>query len=203
MKKRLMILAILAVAIGVLAVTSAMSKQPAKNDGPGYTENPTFEKIPNAPIKGIANGRPFEAQAVYFEPSFGKWSMMISDVPLNEPTGLIFDAQTFNINLPELPAPGKNYTRAMKYGDGFFQVQTSDKRGDTTSWNTDNAYVLEITKWDVNPYDEGGKIFQHAGSASGRIYIVYKGGTNIKESWAAGTFTDAPVRFMGKPEMKY
>jgi hypothetical protein len=170
---------------------------------PGYTDAPTFEKIPAGPVKGMANDRSFEAKTIYFEPSFGKWCLVIGDIALKEPTSLLMDAQAININLDEPPAVGKKYTHQMKFGGGYFHIQKSDKREDMTSWNADNTYVLEITKWDIKPYDTKGKMYQVAGLASGRIYIVYKGGTDIKNSWAAGTFTDVPVRYMGKPEMKY
>ena len=37
-------------------------------------------------------------------------------------------------------------------------------------------------------------------SASGRVAIVYQGYSDFKNSFAAGTFTDVPVRYMGKPQ---
>ena len=44
----------------------------------------------------------------------------------------------------------------------------------------------------VQPIDEAGK-------ASGRIAVCYQGGGSFKDSWAAGTFENVPIRYMGKP----
>jgi hypothetical protein len=183
----------------------AASAPAATAGGPGYTEAPTLDKIPNAPIQGVVNGRPFAAKTVFFEPQFGKWSLVVADVALPEPTALLSGSQELTIELPELPAAGKKLIRPMEYGDGFFQVRKTDNPKDLTSWNSDNAWAIEITAWDVKPYDENEDMFQVAGKASGRIYVVYKAGeiSSLKSSWLAGVFTDAPVRYMGKPELKY
>ena len=185
------------------AEPAAPAEPSADVDGPGYTETPALDKIPEGTIKGMANGRPFEATGVYFEPSFGKWRLVIGDKPLEEPTDIVVGAQAVNMDIPEPPAAGKTWTRTMKYGDGYFQVKKTDDPENTTSWNADNAWVLELTKWDVQPYDENGSLFQQAGTASGKVYVAYKGSMDIKDSWVAGTFTDVPVRYMGKPELEY
>jgi len=208
MKRHAMIwatLLALIVMIGTAAVYAESTPAPvaAQSSGPGFTETPTFDKIPKGIIKGIANGRPFEAKTVLFEPSLGKWCLVISDMALSDPLDLLTEGQSINIDLPEPPATGKKWSREMKYGDGYFQVQKTDKADDTTSWNADNAYVLEITRWDVKPYTEDEGMFQVGGKASGRVYIVYKGAFDMKDSWAAGIFTDVPVRYMGQPELKY
>jgi hypothetical protein len=126
---------------------------------------------------------------------------VLSDKPLDSPTGLITSGQSINMDLPEAPVAGKNWTRKMEYGAGYFQINNDPANLEaTTSWNADNAWVLEVTKWDVKPWDEAGPLFQEAGKASGRISVCYKGDpTGIQSSWIAGTFTDAVVRYMGKP----
>jgi len=138
---------------------------------------------------------------VVFEPGTSAWKLVLSDKALEGPTGLITSGQSVNIDLPEAPAAGKNWTRKMEYGAGYFQISNDPVNLEaTTSWNADNAWVLEVTKWDVKPWDAAGPLFQEAGKASGRISVCYKGDpTGIQSSWIAGTFTDAVVRYMGKP----
>ncbi|MDD5309338.1 MAG: hypothetical protein PHU25_18640, partial [Deltaproteobacteria bacterium] len=69
----------------------------------------------------------------------------------------------------------------------------------TVAWNTELAWVLEITKWDVREYDPKGELFQDAGRASGRVAVCFKAGGRYQNSWVAGTFENAVVRYLGKP----
>jgi hypothetical protein len=166
-----------------------------------WTEAPTLETIPLVPAAGMANGKPMGVTTVLFEPGTSAWKLVLSDKALEGPTGLITSGQSVNIDLPEAPAAGKNWTRKMEYGAGYFQINNDPANLEaTTSWNADNAWVIEVTKWDVKPWDEAGPLFQEAGKASGKISVCYKGDpTGIQSSWIAGTFTDAVVRYMGKP----
>jgi hypothetical protein len=166
-----------------------------------WTEAPTLETIPLVPAAGMANGKPMGVAAVVFEPGTTAWKLVLADKALEGPTGLITSGQSVNIDLPEAPAAGKNWTRKMEYGAGYFQINNDPANAEaTTSWNADNAWVLEVTKWDVKPWDANGPLFQEAGKASGKISVCYKGDpTGIQSSWIAGTFTDAVVRYMGKP----
>jgi hypothetical protein len=75
----------------------------------------------------------------------------------------------------------------------------------TTSWNTSNSFYVEITKWDVKPYDAKGGMFQQAGTASGKVYVAHDANDmsekrGFKDSGVAGTFTDAIVRYKGEPK---
>ena len=166
-----------------------------------WTETPALETIPLVPAAGMANGRPMGVASVIFEPGMSAWKLVLSDKPLDGPTGLITSGQSVNMDLPESPIAGKSWTRKMEYGAGYFQINNDPANLEsTTSWNADNAWALEVTKWDVKPWDANGPLFQEAGKASGKISVCYKGDpTGIQSSWIAGTFTDAVVRYMGKP----
>jgi hypothetical protein len=166
-----------------------------------WTETPALETIPQMPAAGMANGKPMGVAAVIFEPGTTAWKLVLADKPLDSPTGLITSGQSVNIDLTEAPIAGKSWTRKMEYGAGYFQINNDPANPEaTTSWNASNAWVLEITKWEVKPWDAAGPLFQEAGKASGRIAVCYKGDpTGIQSSWIAGTFTDAVVRYMGKP----
>lgn len=167
-----------------------------------WTEAPTFETIPDVAAAGMANTRPMAVKTVVIEPSMDKWRMKISDKELDSPTSILMGGQSVNIDLPGTPAAGTQWTREMEYGDGYFQIGTDANNPEaTTSWNADNAWVIEFTKWDVADYDTDGDLFQEAGKASGRFAVCYKGSaTGIQNSWVAGTFEDAIVRYMGKPQ---
>ena len=166
-----------------------------------WSEEPSLDKIPATPVVGEANGKPFKVSTILFEPAMrGGWRMVIADKKLDSPTGILVGCQHIDFDLSEEPAAGKKMTRKMQYGGGYFQIEQADKPGQTTSWNGDNAWVLELTKWDARPYDEKGSLFQSVGTASGKVAVVYKDAAGFKRSWAAGTFENAAIRYMGKPQ---
>lgn len=164
-----------------------------------WTDSPELAHIPDHPIRGSADGEPFEARTVLIEPGYKSWKISIHDRALNAPTGLLMGSQHVDVNLEEAPAAGKTLKREMSYGGGYWQIARPDDPKKTTSWNASNAYVIEFTKWDVKPWDPDGDTFQEAGRASGKLAVVYKGGGDFENSWVAGTFEDAVVRYMGTP----
>ncbi len=168
---------------------------------PEWTAEPALEMIPNMPVSGMANGVEFYANTVFFEPRFGKWRLVLAEEELTSPTGPLPGGQSINIDMPEIPEEGSVFIKEMAYGNGYFQIRKKDSE-DTTSWNADNAYAIKITKWDVEDFNPELGAFQLAGKASGRVFIAYSGENweDFDDSWAAGTFTDVNVRFMGEPE---
>ncbi len=166
-----------------------------------WIDKPVIDTVPQAPLGGMANGRPFNTQAIVIEPIGDKWKMKIHDKPLEAPTSLIMGGQALTIDLPFHPGVGAKFTREMAYGDGYFQISNDPTNLEaTTSWNAENAWAIEITKWEVADYDPDGDLYQMAGTASGRIAVCYKGNpTGIQNSWLAGDFEDVTVRYMGKP----
>lgn len=186
-------------------------EQPTKNDAENGIEKVsiempaqlTLDMIPDSPIKGGANGVEFIAQAIYFEPLFGQWCMVISDTALSSPTGILTEGQSVHIYLSESLEAGMVYSKELSYGDGYFQIRKQNDSS-TTSWNADNAYILMITKWEVGAYDPEGDLFQLAGKASGKLFIIYSGEgmDDFENSWIAGTFKDVPVRYMGEPDFE-
>jgi hypothetical protein len=176
--------------------------KPAAAAGEAYklVSAPTAADVPAGPVKGLANGAPMQIKTVVFEPGFKSWRVILMDKELKSFDDFGSGAQSVNIDLPEEPGAGKKFSKALKYGDGYFQIASPSKPGSTTSWNADNAYYVEITKWDAKPYDPKGKMWQEAGKASGKIYVAYKGGWGgFVNSGVAGTFEDAIVRYMGTP----
>lgn len=166
-----------------------------------WTETPTFEGIPAAPVGGMVNGAPFGVVTVLIEPGLKGWKIAFHDQALKRPTGLIVGSHHLDLHLQgDTPAAGSKYEKKMSFGGGYWQVpKPGDTGGGATSWNASNAYVLEFTQWDVKPYDTEGPVFQEGGTASGRVAVNYKGSGDFQNSWMAGTFENATVRYMGKP----
>ena len=165
----------------------------------GTCTAPTIESIAAGPVKGEASGKPFAVATVYFEPGLSKWRLVLHEGKFDKPTAISVKGQSINIDLPEPPAAGKKWTRELKYGDGYFQINKKDDPSSSTSWNATNAWAIEITKWETKPWDPKGSPFQVAGKASGKVSVCYKGSGDFTDSWAAGTFEDAPIRYMGQP----
>lgn len=165
-----------------------------------WTDEPSIEDAPDAPVRGVVNGRPFEPVAIFFEPRFGNWALVIANRALPEPHALLpFGTESANItDLPRDLAVGTR-DKSMGPGGGFFQIRAGgDDR--TTSWNAPNAYALELTKWDLQPFDaEAEEVLQDGGTASGRVVLVYDATASFGRAWVAGTFTDVPIRYRGPP----
>jgi hypothetical protein len=181
----------------VVPATVTVLPQPPAFD---WTATPSLDRIPAAPAGGMLNGVPFPVAAVVFEPGAATWRLALGDTLLESPTAATINGQYASIDLAEAPAAGKSYSRPMAAGGGYFQVTPNPADPQTTvAWNTDLAWVLEITKWDVREYDPKGELFQDAGRASGRVAVCYKAGGRYQNSWVAGTFENAVVRYLGKP----
>lgn len=163
-----------------------------------YTDQPTAEMIPAGPIRGEANGQPFEVKQVVIEPGLGGWNMYLLETELSDPTG-IREGQYLNLELGAKPASGKTVEHPMAYGDGLFQINDPSEAGKTTSLNADNAWVIVFDNVEIAPYDKEGEMFQVAGKASGKLAVCYQGRDEWKNSYVAGEFKDAIVRYMGEP----
>jgi len=181
------------------AVIAAPAPTPGPPETFDYTENPTLALIPLGAVRGQANGEEFTVNTIIFEPkSDGTWEVKFCEADLDDPTEVLIDGQYIYLDLAEAPEAGKVIEKPMEFGAGFFQITLPDGTG-TTSWNADNAWVLEITDWNQEPWDPDDDFFQTAGTASGRVAVCYKGYGDFENSWAAGNFDGAVIRYMGEP----
>ncbi|MCB9525157.1 MAG: hypothetical protein H6702_17530 [Myxococcales bacterium] len=191
-----------------------------------FSEKPTFASIPDKPVVGRLRNAAFDIQQVVLEPVGDAWQIQFHDAKLAHPTALARDSHPLVVTLDgELPQPGKRYERELAEGGAEWLLPPMDaapaqpaagrklKKGEAappsaaasaaagpTTWRPDIGYVVEITRWEAKPYDEGGPAFQDAGLADGRVALVMRGG-GLPEAWVAGTFQDATVRYMGKPRV--
>ncbi len=150
-----------------------------------FTEAPTARTIPTGPVVGNVRGHRFEARTIAFRKLRDGWELMASTSETLD-TGI--GEETLHVSLEGVPRRG-TVTKAMGTG-GFFQVC----RGlGTTSWNTDSAHILQITAWNPRPCATDANGNATAGTASGKIYVAYKGFDEVDNSWVAGTFTDVAI----------
>ncbi len=165
-----------------------------------FSESPAANLIPSTRVRGVANGQPVEMPHVLLEATRNEWRVSFCEKPFSRPTDFVH-GQAVHIYVREGLAVGKPLVHAMKPGGGYFAMHVSDPANAdaTVSWVTDHAYYLEITKLDAKPYDATGELVQVAGTASGRVYVAYKGGSRFASSGVAGTFERAVVRYYGKP----
>jgi len=174
--------------------------------GIAYTDTPTLDVVPAWGVKGVANGEVFHARTLFFSPYFGAWKLELYDRDFDPVKGTALaksnlpGMQTIHINLPGVPSTGRVFERELKYGGGYFQIKLSPTGKDTTSWNTEIAWAIEISDWRREPWLASKGLFQRGGSVSGKLYICFKGGgQGIKSSWVSGEFTDVPIVYYGDP----
>ena len=166
-----------------------------------FTDTPTLAMVPEGPVRGEVNGETFTVKTIILQPGYGgKWDIYLMEEKMEDPTDVMMEGQYFDLQLNKGPGAGVTMDHPMEFGDGFCQTRKIKNPDETTSWNSDNAWVLEITEWDVKDWDPDGDIFQVAGTASGKVAVCYKGSCGFADSWAAGTFTGAVIRYMGKPD---
>lgn len=182
----------------------------AQGYGVAYTPTPTLAEIPAWSPRGLANGAIFHGKTIFFAPfETTGWRLEIHDREFDPMRGTAIprtnypDLQTIYIDLPSQPAAGKIFERPMAYGGGYFQIKATADSEQTTSWNSLVAWAIEITEWQAAPWREGGETFQRAGSASGRLYVCFHGPQGeIRDSFIAGEFTDAPILYFGPPRQR-
>jgi len=165
-----------------------------------FTESPSPTLIPNAPIRGVAHGQPFDASNVLFEATRHEWRISFCEKALARPTDFVH-GQAIHLYLRDTIAVERPIVHPMKAGAGYFAIRAPDATNPegTVSWTSDHAYFLEVTQLSMKPYEPSGPLVQVAGTASGRVYVAYRGGARFLNSGVAGTFSNAIVRYYGKP----
>ena len=170
-----------------------------------FTEQPSLDTVPEHFILGQVDGKDFIGKTMHFEPEFDQWALKIYDTTFETPDDIyVMDCREMALELPEPPAAGKTMSKTnIEIGEGgkdaYVILAPDTAPTEFEIWNADNAWVLQITDWEVGPYDPDGMNVQIAGKASGKIALCFKGNDDHKDSWIAGTFTDIPVRYNGEP----
>lgn len=182
---------IAASALLLTGAASGDSKPQAKAKG-GFvwTENPTLDKAPAGPLSANLDGQTVELKNILIESGEKSWKFTA------RADG---DALAVGPRLALFQTPAVGVAQSSKLADGcrgsFLQL-AEPARGpkETTSYNSACAFTIEFSKWEVKPFDKTLRR-QKAGTASGRLVAVWKGGAGHKDNWIAGTFTDVPVHY--------
>jgi len=156
-----------------------------------WSETPTADGIPAAPIKGMVNGKEFTANTVRIKKDdAGKAALEISDATLDDPLGVITEDTGVDLSftlaegqageLVKAVADEKDFDKEHAY---YHYPQGGDKG--PMSVNPEWGCALQIETWDMTADPNNEKI---VGKIKGKVAIVFK---DDSKSWVAGTF-EAP-----------
>jgi len=172
-----------------------------------YTDTPTLDMI-GGEVRGEVDGVAFNPVTMYIEPGLSGWTLKVLEKELDSPEDIFMDdSGALTLEFAKAPAAGQTYDHPMEFSDelnGYFLVKgTEDYNGDGEPdyeiWNSENAYVVEITDWELAPFNPEASDFQVAGKTSGKFALCVPASSSHPASWVAGTFTDIPVRYSGEP----
>lgn len=166
-----------------------------------WTETPAFNMIPTTPASGMVNNQPFAVVGAVIEPGAepDSWRLVLHEKPLDTSTSPIVEQQFLTIELPSAPMMGSSWIRPMEYGKGYWQVNLAGSPDQQTAWNAENAWVAEITRWDVRDYDRATGGAQAVGTASVKLAVCYKGSSSFANSFVAGVIDNVVVRYITPP----
>lgn len=150
-----------------------------------FKPSPTLADIPDKPLHGKVIGKAFDSATVSVKYDDSSWALEVA----------FADKQFFNVILAETAAPMKaghtlQKERACCWG---YLHHVPEGQSRATSLNAPNGFVVEVTGWDVRPYDEAGMMKQPAGTLKGRLAVAYD-----ENNWVAGTF-ETTFEYFGPP----
>lgn len=178
--------------------TTVTPAQPMKGETPptekaaaapgdfAWTETPAIDKIPDGPVKGMINGKPFTAQTVRLRQKDDQVVLEIIDQKPDTPSGMVSGETGASLYL-DLPA-GKpaEFVAGLKDekkdpADATYIYPQGGDKGPMTI-NGDWGAALKVDEWTLakDPADEA-----VLGKVKGKVAIVFG---DEKKSWVAGTF---------------
>jgi len=181
------------------AAPEAKAAPPASTGPSAWTETPSLDKVPSDGVKGVLNGKPFEAKSVILDCQGGKFTRIeFSDKKMEGDSDLLTEDTEVGVTLPSEATAGLKLDKKM--GDAapgeshaYYKYPLAD--GTPSSVNCPWACALVLDACERKPYDPAGKWAQTAGTCRGRILICFKDDVN---SWIAGTF-EGKLRYFGQP----
>jgi len=156
-----------------------------------WSDAPTADQIPDAPITGMINGKEFTANTVRIEKGDeGKATLEISDAKLDDPTGVI--TEDTGVDLDFSLTEGQAGEMVMKIADekdfdkqhAYYHYPQGGDKG-PMSVNASWGCALQIDTWDMTADPQNEKI---VGKIKGKVAIVFE---DDSKSWVAGAF-EAP-----------
>ncbi len=179
-------------------VVLLMRSKPA----PSLLQPPSREPIAG-PARGTLRGQPFVATKITFEYSSGRWKVRASNMNGSAVrTELLVPPRAGAISRSGAAEPRASGGAYLDPND-VLDPELKKKRMSSDVVASVREHRIEITRWDVRPYDkkEGG--FQDLGYASGKLVIDFphesSEGPN-EDSLVVGEFTDALVQAWDDPD---
>lgn len=152
-----------------------------------WTADPSVALIPAGAVKGMINGKAFEAKTVRIKRGDKSPSIEISDMAVDEPSGMVTGDTSAELDFP-LPVgkPGeyvkdvkseKTFDKEHAY---FYYPQGGDKG--PMSVNPSWGAALKIDSWTDEKDPKDADVL---GKVKGKVLIVFD---DEKKSWVAGDF---------------
>jgi hypothetical protein len=145
------------------------------------------------PIRGVLRGKPLVALKVDIEFRSGGWSLEVLNA----------SGSSIGTTLVAAPTVGAiSFADASTKTFGHAYLTSEENKGTSLDSVGYARHRIEITKWDVPPYDPAKKSNQSAGYASGRLYIATPSTAKLTDpdsSICAGEFEDAVVTYRDDP----
>ena len=157
--------------------------------GFAWTDAPSLTSIPEGTITGRINGKPFEAKTVRVKKGEDGPVLEISNVAVEEPTGIIIEDTGVNLRFPIAEGTTAELVKAFSDDVDFdlthsyyYYPQGSDKgpMSVNTTWGWGCA--LQITDWTLEADSDNEDIL---GNVKGRVAITFD---DDEKSWIAGSF---------------
>jgi len=152
-----------------------------------WTNTPTESVIPAGPVKGMINGKPFDAKTVRIKQGEKSPSIEISDKAADKPGGMLTGDTSAELDFPLAPGKAGQYISDVKAEKTFdkehayyYYPQGGDKG--PMSVNPSWGAALKIDSWtsEKDPSDPS-----VLGKVKGKVLIVFD---DEKKSWVGGDF---------------
>lgn len=154
--------------------------------GFAWTETPTLDQIPNAPITGMINGKPFAAQTVRLKQRDDQVVLEIIDQKPDDPSGMVTGETGASLYLKLEEGKPVEFVSGIKDektdpADAIYYYPQGGDKGPMTM-NSDWGAALKIDEWTLakDPSDE-----DVLGTVKGKVAIVF---ADDPKSFVSGTF---------------
>ncbi|MEN6641208.1 MAG: hypothetical protein ABFE08_02045 [Armatimonadia bacterium] len=154
--------------------------------GFAWTETPKLDKIPDAAVTGMINGKPFSAKTVRLEKRDGQVVLQIIDQKPDKPTGMVTGETGASLYLALPEGKPAEYVAGIKDAkkdpaDAIYYYPQGGDKGPMTM-NSDWGAALKIDEWKLakDPSDPAA-----LGTVKGKVAIVF---ADDPKSFVSGTF---------------
>jgi hypothetical protein len=161
--------------------------------------DPNMMRRANQTPEGYRYGHPFNP-SVLIERGEGGWRLVLLERPLEADEQLRFTGQRVEIDLERDPSNELKQSADFDTSRARWRLPLGEVEGQSVEWTAQSAYTLELLEWTLEPFDPKGHPVQVRGRASGRVMLHFKDEAGV-QGWVVGRFEEAPVRYLGDPEL--